>query len=116
VVYVRLLHSLKELPRVRRERLYIASLPFGVDGIESEGRLARAGWTCDDRECASRYLYVEPFEIMLARSADDDLGLHPLKIAPPSPNKNRQLLSASVAKDEPPREENEDGAEGGEQD
>ena len=41
-VDVRLLHPLEELPRVGRQRLDVAALPFGVDRVEGERRLARA--------------------------------------------------------------------------
>ena len=40
-VDVRLLHPLEELPRVGRQRLDVAALPLGVDGVEGERRLAR---------------------------------------------------------------------------
>ena len=40
-VDVRLLHPLEELPRVGRQRLDVAPLAFGVDGVEGERRLAR---------------------------------------------------------------------------
>ena len=38
---VRLLHLLEELPRVGRQRLDVAPLPFGVNRVEGERRLAR---------------------------------------------------------------------------
>ena len=41
-VDVRLFHLSKELARVGRQRLDVTSLPFGVDGVEGQGRLARA--------------------------------------------------------------------------
>ena len=41
-VDVGLLHLLEELPGVGRQRLDVAPLPFGVDGVEGERRLARA--------------------------------------------------------------------------
>ena len=39
---------LEELPRVGRERLDVAPLPLGVDGVERERRLARAARPGDD--------------------------------------------------------------------
>ena len=39
-INVGLLHLPKELARVRREALNVASLTFGVDGVEGEARLA----------------------------------------------------------------------------
>ena len=40
-VDVGLLHPLEELPRVGRQRLDVAALPFGVDRVEGERRLSR---------------------------------------------------------------------------
>ena len=71
-----LLHALEELARVRRQRLDVAALSFGVDRVEGERGLARAGGSRDDREGASRDLEVEAFEVVLPRAADDDLVLH----------------------------------------
>ena len=42
---VGLLHHLEELARIGRERLDVAALPLGIDGVEGEARLAR----CRDR-------------------------------------------------------------------
>ena len=41
-VDVGLLHQPEELARIRGERLDVSPLPFGVDRVEGEGRLARA--------------------------------------------------------------------------
>ena len=41
-VDVRLLHLLEELAGVGRQRLDVAALPLGVDGVEGERRLARS--------------------------------------------------------------------------
>jgi hypothetical protein len=41
-VNVRLFHQAKELTGVRRQRLDVAALAFGVDRIEGERRFARA--------------------------------------------------------------------------
>ena len=92
VIDVRLLHALEELPRVRGERLDVAPLALGVDGVEGEGGLARAGGSRDDRERASRDLEVEAFEIVLPRAADDDPVLHGRgNLAAVAPNKYRTM-------------------------
>ena len=49
---VRLLHPLEELPRVGRQRLDVAALPFGVDRVEGERRLARSADAGDDDQLA----------------------------------------------------------------
>ena len=41
-VHLRLVHAIEELPRVGGERLDVAALAFGVDGVEGERGLARA--------------------------------------------------------------------------
>ena len=46
---VRLLHPLEELAGVGRQRLDVAPLPFGVDRVEGERRLARSADAGDDR-------------------------------------------------------------------
>ena len=51
-VDVGLLHPLEELARVRRQRLDVAALPFGVDRVEGERRLARAADAGHDDERA----------------------------------------------------------------
>ena len=78
---VGLLHALEELPRVRRERLDVAPLSLGVDRVEGERRLARAGRPGDDGEGAPRDLEVEAFEIVLPRAADDDAILHRIEFS-----------------------------------
>ena len=47
-VDVGLLHQPEELPGVGRERLDVAPLALGVDRVEGERRLARAGEAGDD--------------------------------------------------------------------
>ena len=51
---VGLLHPLEELPRVGRQRLDVAPLPFGVDRVEGERRLARSADAGDDDQLAER--------------------------------------------------------------
>ncbi len=49
-VDVRLVHLAEELAGIRRQRLHISSLALGVDRVERERRLARAGKPCEDDE------------------------------------------------------------------
>ena len=53
-VHVRLVHLAEELARVGREALDVAALALGVDGVEGERRLARAGEAGDDDEAVAR--------------------------------------------------------------
>jgi hypothetical protein len=77
---VGLLHALEELPRVGAQRLDVSPLPFGVDRVERERGLAGAGRTRDDGERPPWDLQIEALQIMLPRSADDDLVLHVLLV------------------------------------
>src|SRR5688572_6665054 len=73
-VDVRLLHLTQELPRVRRKRLDIAALAFGVDRVERERRLPRSGEAGDDHHLVPRDLDVDVLEVVLARTLDVDVS------------------------------------------
>ena len=66
---VGLLHLLEKLPRVGRERLDVAALPLGVDRVEGERRLTRAGQAGDDRQLVARNIDVDIAKVMNARAA-----------------------------------------------
>ena len=68
-VDVGLLHLLEELARVRRQRLDVAALPFGVDGVEGERRLARPRQARDDDEPLARQIDVDVAEVVDAGAA-----------------------------------------------
>ena len=75
---VRLLHPLEELARVRGQRLDIAPLPFGVDRVEGERRLARSADAGHDDQLADRQRQIDVLEVVRARAAhDDDSGRRP---------------------------------------
>ena len=84
VVDVGLLHLPEKLARVRRERLDVAALTFGVDRVERERRLAATRRARDHDEPVARQGQVDVLEVMLARALDDNrikarhcrLGLH----------------------------------------
>ncbi len=71
-VDVGLLHLLEELPGVGRERLDVAALALGVEGVEGERRLARARHTGDDHQPVPRDLQGDVLEVVLARAAHHD--------------------------------------------
>ena len=62
----------EELPRVRRQRLDVAALTLGVDGVERERRLARARQPGEDDQLVARQLEVDVAEVVLTRAADHD--------------------------------------------
>ena len=78
------LHSADELPCIGGQRLHVAALPFGVQGVESQRRLARAGESGYDYEFVARNLQIHVFQIVgpravylylvLLQSVPDDLS------------------------------------------
>ncbi len=72
LVDVRLLHHLQELARIGRERLDVAALAFGIDGVEGERRLARAGQAGEHHQLVARDLEVDALQVVLACAANAD--------------------------------------------
>ena len=68
-----LLHHLEELARIGRQRLDVAALALGIDGVEGEARLARARQAGDDRQALARDVDVDPLEVVLAGAADGNI-------------------------------------------
>ena len=73
LVDVGLLHPLEKLPRIRGQRLDVAALPFGVDRVEGERRLARSADARDDDQLAVRQRDVDVLQVVRARAADDEI-------------------------------------------
>ncbi len=66
----------EELTRVGAQALDIAALSLGVEGVEGEGRLARAARTGEDDQGALGQREVRDVEVVLPRAEDlDALGL-----------------------------------------
>ena len=76
MVDVGLLHHLEELARIGAERLDVAALPLGVDGVEGERGFARAAEAGDHRQGLARDVDVDILEIVLARAADGKVSQH----------------------------------------
>ena len=72
MIDVRLIHDGKELARVGRERLDVAPLPLGVDGVKGERGLAAAGKAGDDNHAVARQVEVNVFQVVGARAANGD--------------------------------------------
>ena len=62
----------QELARVGRERLDVAPLALGVDRVEGERGLARAGEAGEHDQLVARDGQVDVLEVVLARAADHD--------------------------------------------
>ncbi len=71
-VHVRLLDALQELPGVGGERLDVAPLALGVDGVEGQGGLAGAGHPGDHRDGPVGNLEVDVFQVVHPGAADAD--------------------------------------------
>src|SRR5215207_3674419 len=68
-VHVGAFELVEELPCVSRERLDVAALPLGVDGVEGERGLAGAGEAGDDRQAVARDHDADILQVVLARAA-----------------------------------------------
>ena len=68
LVHIGPLHLSDETARVGREGLHIAALSLGEDGVERQGRLARAAETGDDRQLLARDSDADVLEIVNTRS------------------------------------------------
>src|SRR5262249_40517663 len=65
-------HALQKLAGVGGERLNVAALAFGVDGVESERGFPRARDACDNGHAVVRDLEGDVLEIVQPRTADRD--------------------------------------------
>ena len=74
VVHVRLLHHRQELPRIGRQRLHVAALALGVEGVEGERGLAGAGEAGHHDQLVAGDVQVDVLEVVGARAAHGDLG------------------------------------------
>ena len=61
-------HRADELPGIGRKRLHIAALPFGIDRIESQGRLAGTRKSCDDDQFPARNFQIDVLQVMHPRT------------------------------------------------
>ena len=72
MVDIRFFHLPEKLPGVCGERLDVAALTFGKDGVECQRRLARPGQASEDHQSVPGYLDVDVLEIMFPSAADND--------------------------------------------
>jgi hypothetical protein len=71
-VDVGLLHHLQELAGVRGEALDVAPLPLGVDRVERQARLARAGEARDADERVPRQSHGDVLQVVLAGAVNHE--------------------------------------------
>ena len=67
-----LLHQLQELARVCRERLDVAPLAFGIQGVERQRRLARSRQPGDHHQTVAGQIEIDVAQVVGARTAHDD--------------------------------------------
>ena len=70
------LHLVQKLPRIRRQGLHIAALPFRVDSIEGKRAFSGTAETSNDSEAVARNLDVDIPKIVLTRTVDGNALEH----------------------------------------
>ena len=78
-VHVGLVHLAQELAGVGRERLDIAALALGVDGVEGQGRFPRTRQPGEDDQLVPGQIEGDVLEIVLAGPANDQTVGHPVE-------------------------------------
>ena len=79
-VHVRLVHLAQELAGVGRERLDVAALALGVDGVEGQGGLPRARQPGEDDQLVPGQVKGHIAQIVFASPANDETVGHPVRI------------------------------------
>ena len=68
------IHAVEKLARVGAEGLYITALALRIQGVEHQRRFARATRPRHDRQFTGMDVEVEVLEVVLAGTADADIG------------------------------------------
>ena len=71
-IHLRLVHAVEELARVGREGLDVAPLALGIQRVEHQRGLARAGHAGHHGQAVQRQVEREVAQVVLARTADAD--------------------------------------------
>ena len=92
----------------RRQRFHVAALPLGVDRVERQARLARAGQAGDDDQRVARDLQRDVLQVVNAGALDADRGprlltgrrhrpraRHASLPPPPSPSTSKNAVSCT---------------------
>ena len=70
-------HLRHEALGVARERLHVAALSLGVDGVEGQARLAGAGEAGDDDQAVARDFHRDVLQVVHPRALHGNSGPHP---------------------------------------
>ena len=107
LINVRLFHLAEELARVRAEAFDVAPLSLCVDGVERERGFAGAGEASDDDELVARNLQADVFEVVFARTANDEFIEWHCSYSPSghcsTKRKNEQRIRKLKAKSQKPK-------------
>ena len=82
-VDVGLVHLAQELPGVGAQRLHVAALPLGENGVEGQRGLARSGQPGEDDQAVAGQVQVDAAEVVFARALDDQPIHAPMLCAGP---------------------------------
>ncbi len=74
-VHIRFLHAFQKLARIGRQRLDIAALALGIDGVKDQRRLAGAGNARHHRQEIMRDVDIDILQIVNAGATDGKNGL-----------------------------------------
>ena len=70
LVHVGPFHAAEEVACIGRERFDVAALTLGIERVEGQRRLARAGQPGDDRQATARYGHVHILQVVDASTED----------------------------------------------
>ncbi|MCG3120365.1 MAG: hypothetical protein ALAOOOJD_03028 [bacterium] len=73
VIDIRLFHQSEKLPRIRRQGFDIAALAFRVNRVKRQRRFAGTGKSGDDHQLVAGNFDINIFEIVLARTFDENV-------------------------------------------
>ena len=72
-VHVRLFHHRQELAGIGGERLHIAPLALGIDGVEGQGGLAGPGKAGEHDQAVPRQIEIDVLQIVCPGTPDSDI-------------------------------------------
>ncbi|MNT02003.1 hypothetical protein D3C72_1364900 [compost metagenome] len=75
LVYGGLVHAVEKLARIGTEGLDIATLAFGVQGVEHQARFARAARARHHRQFTRANVQIQILEVVLTRPTDANVFL-----------------------------------------
>ena len=95
LVHIRPFHASEEVAGIGRESLYVASLPFGKDGVEGQGTLAGTRQSSDDGQTLARYRDINILQVVdaSAQNLNFPLSAHSSPPAEPPSSDIRRVIT-----------------------